>query len=692
MTSFSQHSRRTTPLEADILVDLLQESVIVIGADGRIAGWNTASERLYGWSRDEAIGRPIGDMIGGRAPPPPIELARTLGPRTRWSGEVGRSDSKGAELVVKVNWSVARDRLGEPTQVIETGIDLTQYKGASHTLELTETGAREMLQTMEACVWEIDISRAGRLLKRAAVTPAPELASMLAANPARVREMLRATDVSDVNDSAVDLFGHGKREELLRGADLFWPDESLGVLARGIAAGLSGAPAFTSKVKLAAKDGHRFDSFLTVFFPPAMLRRGRILAGIIDLSPDERWQAALRASEAFYHDMFNTATVAAWHLDAREARNLYAQIRSSGVTDIKAYAQANPEFIHAAMAGLKVVDVNETTLKLFGAADRSDVIGKSVAPFWIPGEYETLLGSIAASYNNDPNFRGETRMRTLDGRDIEVLFTVAASPELRASGQALVGIFDITDRVRAENALIEMQANFVHAARVSQLGELTASIAHEVNQPLAAITTYGEASLRWLDRPEPNITEVRRLTTRMIADARRASDIIARIRSMATPAVLTHRPLRADTLIKEAVLFLRPEFRKYGVSEITRFSPEIPDVFGDPVQLQQVLVNLMLNGMQAMAGTSRPRLLIRTVAEGEAAVRIEIEDTGPGIAEEAAERLFDSFFSTKELGMGIGLPICRSIVESHGGTITLANAPGGGARATIILLTGPPDG
>jgi C4-dicarboxylate-specific signal transduction histidine kinase len=199
------------------------------------------------------------------------------------------------------------------------------------------------------------------------------------------------------------------------------------------------------------------------------------------------------------------------------------------------------------------------------------------------------------------------------------------------------------------------------------LGELTASIAHEVNQPLGAILTGAEAALRWLDRAEPDLEELRALSRRTVLDARRAADIIKRIRSMAARTGPEQALISWNNVVEEVIAFLRPELHRHQVEVMLDLGPNLPPVMGDRVQLQQVLANLAINAMQAMANSN---------VDGDR-LCTEVEDTGTGIAAEYLDQIFDSFFTTKDRGMGIGLAICRTIIEAHGGTISVANCPSG---------------
>ena len=262
-------------------------------------------------------------------------------------------------------------------------------------------------------------------------------------------------------------------------------------------------------------------------------------------------------------------------------------------------------------------------------------------------------------------------MVTWDGRVVDVLFTTARVGPINDLEISLVATIDISQRVRAQERLRQVQAEFAHAARVSMLGELTASIAHEVNQPLAAIATNAAAGLRWLNRPIPDMAEVRSTIENMATDTRRAADIVARVHGMASRKAPERAVLSLDDVIREALLFLRHEMESRGVTILHRPDAEAALVIGDRTQLQQVIVNLAINAVQAMTQARRQhgRIVITTAAQDATTLCCSVEDNGPGISAEHAGRLFESFFTTKESGMGMGLPICRSIVEAHGGRI-----------------------
>ena len=240
---------------------------------------------------------------------------------------------------------------------------------------------------------------------------------------------------------------------------------------------------------------------------------------------------------------------------------------------------------------------------------------------------------------------------------------------------------------RAEEALRRAQAELAHATRVIALGELSASIAHEVNQPLTSLMSSGYACLNWLDSEPPNIEMARRSAERIIRESKRASEIVHRIRTLATKASIQKAPLDINNVLNEVIALVQLELLSHGVSLQTELAPALPFVLADQVQLQQVIINLVMNGVEAMqAVTDRPRqLTIRSQLDEASQVLVAVEDCGVGISTENADQLFDAFFTTKSGGLGMGLSICSSIIEAHGGRIWAANNARPGATFQFTL-------
>jgi len=407
----------------------------------------------------------------------------------------------------------------------------------------------------------------------------------------------------------------------------------------------------------------------------------------VDVTAQRRAEDArttLETSEERYRSLFHFLPVALVQLDRAELAGVFTALHAQGIPDLRHYFATHPGFYDYAANSIRVAAVNHRAIELFGARDASQLLGPA-ARLWSDAP-ETIQQSMAARFQGASVFEAEMKIRTFDGHLRDVLYVAYFPEAFHDDALGLSCLVNISDRVAAQAMLAQVQSEFAHAARVSMLGELTASIAHEVNQPLGAILTNGEAALRWLDRPEPDLAELRMLSARTIADAQRAADIIRRIRSMATRGEPEEAPLALNDVAEEVVLFLRPELRRQGVDAMLDLAPDLPIVVGDRVQLQQVFANLAVNAMQAMADQPERRLTIRTALIDDRTVRAEIEDTGHGIAADHGDHLFQSFFTTKDGGMGIGLAICRSLIEAHGGRIGAANLPGGhGARFHFTL-------
>jgi signal transduction histidine kinase len=247
-------------------------------------------------------------------------------------------------------------------------------------------------------------------------------------------------------------------------------------------------------------------------------------------------------------------------------------------------------------------------------------------------------------------------------------------------------LIDVSEAREAQESLHAAQTALAHAARVATLGEMSASIAHEVNQPLAGIVTNGEAGLRWLDRKEPELGEVRSAMERMIRDGKRASQVVERLRALARKAPAQTALLDLNEVITEGVALVQREIWSHRVALQLDLERDLPPVLAGRVELQQVVINLMMNGMQAMEPvTDRPRrLVVRSLAQAEE-VLVSVRDSGIGIDPENVDRLFNAFFTTRASGMGMGLSIGRSIIESYGGRIWASNNDGAGTTFQFAL-------
>src|SRR5215813_1544509 len=309
----------------------------------------------------------------------------------------------------------------------------------------------------------------------------------------------------------------------------------------------------------------------------------------------------------------------------------------------------------------------------------SNIIGRLnwrelTPPEWQEGA-DRRAAQLEASGTTQPHEKEYFRK---DGTRVPVLVGAAAFEG--SSGEGVGFVLDLTDRKRAERAYTGVQMELAHANRVAAMGQLSASIAHEISQPLGAVLSYANAASHWLAAQPPAVEEVRGALDFIVKSGVQASEVVDRIRALVKKA-----PPRTDKLeINEAVLevigLTRNEMAKNGISVRTQLAESLPAIQGDRVQLQQVILNLLINAMEAMSAMSEgPRdLLISTAKTDSEGVLVAVRDSGPGLAPESVERLFEPFYTTKPGGLGMGLSICRSIIESHHGRLwATASTPHG---------------
>jgi PAS domain S-box-containing protein len=411
-----------------------------------------------------------------------------------------------------------------------------------------------------------------------------------------------------------------------------------------------------------------------------------ILETNTDITERKRADAELRESERRYRHIFQTTSVSIWEEDFSRVKRALDELKASGVGDLEGYLTEHPEFARQAIGLLRVVDVNDATVALLGARRREDAL-RSLDRVFAPETVEAFARALVALAGGQTSYSSETVIRTLRGDTIAVLFTVTRPAESTGWESILISLIDVTARNRAQEALQQAQAELAHVARVTTLGELTASIAHEVNQPLAAMVTNGEACLRWLGHDKPDMDEVRGAIDRIIRDGKRASDVIWRIRSLSQKAGSEKAPVSLNEVINDVLPLLQREVLSHRVSLRLNLAPGLPNVLGDRIQLQQVVVNLLMNGIQAMASVNdRPReLSIWTDRHEGDRVLVGVRDTGVGIGISDPTKLFDAFYTTRPNGMGMGLSICRSIIEAHGGRVWAARESGPGATFQFAL-------
>ena len=386
----------------------------------------------------------------------------------------------------------------------------------------------------------------------------------------------------------------------------------------------------------------------------------------------ERWRAetALRRSEESYRNFV-----------AQSSEGIFRQDLDSPIpVDLP-----EDELVRRILHDSCLAECNDAMAKMYGLNSPQEFVGKRLTDTLDP---------------NDPRNVELTREYIRSG--FRVLERESHEVDVRGNAKiflnSMIGIVengklvrtwgiqrDVTERVKLEEA--QKGAELARVARIATMGELTASIAHEINQPLTAVATSASASLHWLAAQPPNLSEARTAMANAMTEANRASRVIERIRALLKKASPEMRPLEVNEVIREVLALARKELMVGGITVHTELSPDIPAVPGDRIQLQQVMLNLIMNAIDAMlAINDRPRTLLIKSATDPEGVLVEVQDSGTGLDPRQTSRIFDSFFTTKPEGIGMGLSISRSIVETHGGRLSAKPGSPHGAIFRLILL------
>jgi len=386
-------------------------------------------------------------------------------------------------------------------------------------------------------------------------------------------------------------------------------------------------------------------------------------------------------------------------LELRQARDLLeikVMERTKELRQTEAYLEEAQRLSHTGswawnVARRENVHWSQEQYRLFGLDPKSDSSSFEKAFQRIhPEDQGTFNRVIERAIRERSDFEVDFRIVLPDGST--KYSRSVGHPVFSASGELVefVGTgMDITERRQAEKErerLRQVQADLAHINRATTMGELTASLAHEINQPISAAATDARTCLRWLAREQPDIGEAREAAARMVNAVTRAADIISRLRQLFRKGAPQTNLVDVSEVIQEMVILLRSEASRHSVSILTELSEDLPRVVADRVQLQQVLMNLMLNGIEAMQDTnSEGQLTIKSLMAERGQLQISVSDTGVGIPQEQADQIFNAFFSTKTQGTGMGLSISRSIIESHGGRLWATSNSGRGATFNFTL-------
>lgn len=394
--------------------------------------------------------------------------------------------------------------------------------------------------------------------------------------------------------------------------------------------------------------------------------------------------AKLRRSEERYRNIFQSTSVAVWEQDYTPAVEACAPILAQGLPQLRDHLTRNEDFLKRCLVSLKTIDANDAARFLIGDLSEAHAPASWEAAR-VPEALVAFREIFLAYLDGQTSFTIESAVRATDGSRRDIIVTATFPTDRTRS--VLISALDVTAQIAAEQALQQSAAELTRVSRIATLGALTASIGHEVNQPLAAVVINGEAALRWLGRDEPDLDEVRNCIVETVHEGRRAAEIIQRLRSLSVKGEMTRSPVDLNDIVTQVHAMARRDLADHEITALLDLAPDLPDISADAVQLQQVTMNLVNNAMHAMKSSVTKQLRILTTFDPQNGVRVTVTDSGAGISEDDMQRLFAPFFTTKSEGMGIGLSISRSIIETHRGRIWVERVPGGGTSFHFMIPT-----
>lgn len=393
---------------------------------------------------------------------------------------------------------------------------------------------------------------------------------------------------------------------------------------------------------------------------------------------------AARMGERRYRNIFDTLAMAIWEHDFTSVAEQIKRVRASGVVDLRRFLDQNPQFVIDMRRQVRITDVNAAALKMMGVTSKEEFFG-TLGDF-LPETDESFAECIIALDERRPLFQAETVVVSRGGepRQIIVAFGLGAEACLdKVPGS----ILDVTGRKALEAQIGRARADLADAQRTGALAAMSASIAHELHQPMSAIQSYADAARRWLARTPPDLREATAALTGLVQAVGHARTVMHRVRSLVGNARIEFNDIDIGELLSTTVTLMERDAAEAGTRMSLSLEAAGPLVVkGDRILLKQVFVNLVINALQAMEAIPPRRRFVdlRVIRLGDEVV-VRVEDTGPGWEAAAESKVFGSFYTTKEHGMGLGLSISRTSLERHGGTIALRPGRGGGALVEVSL-------
>ena len=494
-------------------------------------------------------------------------------------------------------------------------------------------------------IWEEDFSQVKVAIDELRSRGVRDFREYFAAHPEFVQQAITMVRIVDVNDVSVKLFAAESKDELLVSLHKVFVPETREVFLRELIAIAEGRTSFEAETVLQSLKGDTLTALFTITFPPPSARFDSVLVTITDIT--ERKRAEYLTGQVFESSPDRVSII------GRDYR----------------YQRVNPVFERFwRVPAEKAVGMHV-----------ADLLGREVFEDKVRPSLDRCFAGEDVSY-------AEWFGTALGRRHMAISYSPLRPDSARVEAVLVIGR-DLTEHMLASEALHQAQAELAHVTRVTTLGELAASIAHEVNQPLAAIVADANASLNWLAGATPELEMVRDALDAIVKDGLRAADVIQRIRQLATKTDPRRATVDINDVIRDVAALVRTEVLRHQVSLRVELAPAMPLVLADRVQLQQVIINFVMNGIEAMASVEdRPReLVVRSGPHDGDDVLVAVQDAGVGIDPKNVDQLFSAFFTTKPGGMGMGLSISRSIIEGHGGRLWATPNPNHGVTFHFAL-------